>query len=93
MLRMEHIEKIFRTDFIETHALSDFNLYVEKGEFLAVMGPSGAGKSTFLNIAGLLDDFDKGVYYLDDKDVSGLSTARGRPSATRRSALFFRVLT
>lgn len=73
MLTMEHIKKIYRTDYIETFALTDFNLKVEEGEFLAVMGPSGAGKSTFLNIAGLLDDFDHGVYYLDGQDVSALN--------------------
>lgn len=73
MLRMEHITKIYRTEFVETHALSDFNLYAEAGDFVAVMGPSGSGKSTFLNIAGLLDDFDRGVYYLGEEDVSGLN--------------------
>lgn len=79
MLHMDHISKIFRTDFIETHALSDFNLKVDEGEFLAVMGPSGAGKSTFLNIAGLLDGFDRGTYTLDGKDVSKLNDrARSR---------------
>lgn len=76
MLRLEHISKIYRTDFVETHALNDFNLYAAEGDFLAVMGPSGSGKSTFLNIAGLLEDFDKGVYYLEGQDVTGLSDNR-----------------
>ncbi len=73
MLKMENITKIYRTDYVETHALSRFNLAVGKGEFVAIMGPSGSGKSTFLNIAGLLDDFDDGRFLLDDKDVSRLS--------------------
>jgi putative ABC transport system ATP-binding protein len=73
MLSMKHVSKIFQTDLIETHALRDFNLDVEKGEFLAVTGPSGSGKTTFLNIAGLLDPFDKGEYILDGVDVSSLS--------------------
>jgi putative ABC transport system ATP-binding protein len=73
MLSMKHVSKIFQTDLIETHALRDFNLDVDKGEFLAVTGPSGSGKTTFLNIAGLLDPFDKGQYTLDGVDVSSLS--------------------
>lgn len=73
MLLMENLEKIYRTDYIETHALNGFNLKVERGEFLSVMGPSGSGKSTFLNIAGLLDTFERGSYCLDDVDVSKLT--------------------
>lgn len=70
MLKMQGIYKIYRTEHIETHALSDFDLEVRSGEFLAVMGPSGSGKSTFLNVAGLLDTFDRGTYHLDGVDVS-----------------------
>jgi len=87
MLRMEHIFKIFRTDYIETHALSDFNLHVASGDFLAVMGPSGAGKSTFLNIAGLLDGFSKGTYMLEGEDVSGLNDKKR--SAIRNTKIGF----
>jgi len=73
MLRMIHLEKIYRTDYIETRALNDFNLEAGEGEFIAVMGPSGSGKSTFLNIAGLLDTFESGQYFLDNQNVSDLS--------------------
>ena len=73
MLEMHNIRKIYRTDTIETHALEDFSLRVEGGEFVSVMGPSGSGKTTFLNVAGLLDTFDSGTYVLDGKDVSRLS--------------------
>jgi len=73
MLVMREIRKVYRTDLIETHALSEFSLHVRTGEFVAVMGPSGSGKTTFLNVAGLLDTFDAGTYHLDDKDVSRLS--------------------
>jgi putative ABC transport system ATP-binding protein len=73
MLRMNNIRKVYRTELVETHALEDFSLNVGAGEFVAIMGPSGSGKTTFLNVAGLLDTFDSGVYELDDKDVSKLS--------------------
>jgi len=72
MLEMKHISRIYRTDTVETHALRDFNLSVDEGEFVAVTGPSGSGKTTFLNIAGLLEEFTSGTYYLDGEDVSGL---------------------
>ena len=79
MLEMQGISKIYRTDLIETHALRDFSLLVQEGEFVAVTGPSGSGKTTFLNIAGLLETFDSGSYHLDGEDVSGLSDdARSR---------------
>lgn len=73
MLQMNSIKKIYRTEMIETHALEDFSLTVNEGEFVAVMGPSGSGKTTFLNVAGLLDTFDSGTYLLDGMDVSRLS--------------------
>ncbi|TVZ41324.1 putative ABC transport system ATP-binding protein [Alteromonadaceae bacterium 2753L.S.0a.02] len=76
MLHMQHVSKIFRSGLIETHALRDFCLDVERGEFVAVTGPSGSGKTTFLNIAGLLDEFNEGSYLLDGDDVSRLNDKR-----------------
>lgn len=73
MLKMQSVKKIYRTDMIETHALRDFNLEVKEGEFVAVTGPSGSGKTTFLNIAGLLETFEDGQYWLDGNDVSRLN--------------------
>jgi len=73
MLKMEHIAKVYRTDTVETHALRDFSLQVNEGEFVAVTGPSGSGKTTFLNIAGLLEEYEEGSYHLDDGDVTRLS--------------------
>jgi putative ABC transport system ATP-binding protein len=79
MLQMQSISKVYRTDLIETHALREFSLQVRDGEFVAVTGPSGSGKTTFLNIAGLLETFDTGIYQLDGTDVSRLSDdARSR---------------
>ncbi|HKV96423.1 MAG TPA: ABC transporter ATP-binding protein [Gammaproteobacteria bacterium] len=79
MLKMNHLSKIYRTDVLETHALRDFSIDVKEGEFVAVMGPSGSGKTTFLTIAGLLESFSGGEYFLDGEDVSGLNdNARSR---------------
>ena len=73
MLNMTDVKKVFRTELVETHALRDFNLHVKEGDFVAVTGPSGSGKTTFLNIAGLLETFDGGVFELDGQDVSNLN--------------------
>ena len=73
MLEMREISKVYRTDTVETHALREFSLMVGEGEFVSVTGPSGSGKTTFLNIAGLLEDFTGGTYELDGRNVSGLS--------------------
>ena len=72
MLEMRQVTKVYRTDLLETHALREFGMQVEKGEFVAVTGPSGSGKTTFLNVAGLLETFDTGRYVLDGEDVGGL---------------------
>jgi len=73
MLRMENVQKTYRTDLVQTSALRQLSLTVAEGEFVAVTGPSGSGKTTFLNIAGLLETFDGGRYTLDGEDVSHLS--------------------
>jgi putative ABC transport system ATP-binding protein len=73
MIDMKSIRKIYRTQHVETHALTDFTVRIDAGEFVSVMGPSGSGKTTLLNIAGLLDSFEEGRYFLDGEDVSMLS--------------------
>ena len=79
MLSMRSLSKVYRTHLVETHALRDFNLEVREGEFVAVTGPSGSGKTTFLNIAGLLEEFTGGEYHLDGVAVSKLDdNARSR---------------
>lgn len=70
MIKLQEIEKVYRTDKIETLALSNINLEVKRGEFMAVMGPSGSGKSTLLNVIGLLDKPTGGKFELDDFEVN-----------------------
>ncbi|MDA0995100.1 MAG: ABC transporter ATP-binding protein [Proteobacteria bacterium] len=79
MLSMQNVSMVYRTETVETHALRDFSLEVGEGEFVSVTGPSGSGKTTFLNIAGLLEEFSSGTYKLDGKDTSSLGdTERSR---------------
>jgi putative ABC transport system ATP-binding protein len=73
MLQMNNVSKTYRTDTVETHALREFSLTVDEGEFVSVTGPSGSGKTTFLNIAGLLEDLTGGSYELDGRDISKLN--------------------
>ena len=73
MIRLEQIEMVYRTDRIETVALSNINLHVGAGEFVAVMGPSGCGKSTLLNIMGLLDAPTSGRVQIDGAVTSSFA--------------------
>jgi putative ABC transport system ATP-binding protein len=72
LIRMQEIEKVFLTDEVETHALSNIHLDVKKGEWLSIVGPSGSGKTTLLAILGLLDTATGGEYLLDQKPVREL---------------------
>ena len=69
-IEIKNIVMKFRTELVETTALNDVSLSVEKGEFIAIMGPSGCGKSTLLNILGLLENPTSGLYLLDGEEVS-----------------------
>ncbi len=70
MIKTVNLQKIFRTEEVQTLALNDVNIEVNEGEFVAIMGPSGCGKSTLLNILGLLDNPTAGEYYLNGTEVS-----------------------
>ena len=76
MIKTVNLQKIFRTEEVQTLALSNVNIEVNEGEFVAVMGPSGCGKSTLLNILGLLDNPTSGEYYLNGKEVSRYTEAQ-----------------
>ena len=70
MIALHEIEKTYRTDHVETTALKNINIKVDKGEFVSIMGPSGCGKSTLLNIIGLLDIPDAGSVQLNEEPVN-----------------------
>ena len=72
IIHLESIKKVFSTDEVETHALSEVNLDIREGEFVSIAGPSGCGKSTLLSILGLLDTPTSGTYVLNKQAASGL---------------------
>lgn len=72
LVNLDGIKKVFFTDDVETHALSDINLKVQKGEYISITGPSGCGKSTLLSLLGLLDTSTGGTYTLAGHDASTL---------------------
>jgi putative ABC transport system ATP-binding protein len=73
MIRLDDVEKVYRTDRIETVALSGVNLDIEEGEFVSIMGPSGCGKSTLMHLIGLLDPPSKGTISLAGAAVTDAS--------------------
>jgi putative ABC transport system ATP-binding protein len=73
MIRLQNIEKVYRTDTVETQALNSISLNIAKGEFLSIMGPSGCGKSTLLNIMGLLDEPTRGEISISESNTNHLS--------------------
>jgi putative ABC transport system ATP-binding protein len=73
VINITDLEKIYRTEEVETIALNKISFEIKEGEFVAIMGPSGCGKSTLLNILGLLDDLDGGSFKFNDVEVSGFN--------------------
>lgn len=76
MITLTDINKIYRTDEIETQALEKVNIHIAKGEFVSIMGPSGCGKSTLLNIVGLLDTPTSGSVIIDGTDATCMNDSR-----------------
>ena len=87
IIKLEGVGKAYRTDTVETLALEDINLEIEKGEFVSVMGPSGCGKSTLLNVMGMLDRPTAGTVTIDDQRADSLSDRQ--LSALRNAKLGF----
>ncbi len=87
VIDLKEISKVYRTDTIETTALDNINLTIDKGEFVSIMGPSGCGKSTLLNVMGLLDRPTSGSVIIDGAPTASLSDSR--LSALRNAKLGF----
>jgi len=73
LIHLEGITKVFYTEEVETHALSNIHLEISEGEYVSIAGPSGCGKTTLLSILGLLDTPTNGEYWLNTKEVANLS--------------------
>jgi len=74
LIKLTNVKKVFSTDEVETHALSDINLEIQKGEYISISGPSGCGKSTLLSLLGLLDTCSGGSYILNTHQAVDIST-------------------
>jgi putative ABC transport system ATP-binding protein len=73
LIQLDSVGKVFTTEDMETHALSDVQLTIRRGEYVSIEGPSGSGKTTLLSILGLLDTPSSGTYLLGGKPAAGLS--------------------
>jgi putative ABC transport system ATP-binding protein len=91
LIALTGIKKVFYTDEVETHALSDIHLEIRKGEYLAIAGPSGCGKTTLLSILGLLDSPTEGSYTLDGQPVSRLTAAERARVRNRQIGFIFQA--
>jgi putative ABC transport system ATP-binding protein len=79
LIKLENVKKVFYTDEVETHALDNINIEINRGEYVSIAGPSGCGKSTLLSILGLLDTPSDGIYQLKSQPVTDLTlTQRAR---------------
>ena len=79
VIRLEGVRKVFLTDEVETHALDNINIEINRGEYVSIAGPSGCGKSTLLSILGLLDTPTEGTYTLNNTTAVSLSLAAAAP--------------
>jgi putative ABC transport system ATP-binding protein len=91
LIRLEGIKKVFYTDEVETHALSDIHLEIRHGEYVSIAGPSGCGKTTLLSILGLLDTPTEGTYMLDGQPVARLSASERARVRNRQIGFIFQA--
>jgi putative ABC transport system ATP-binding protein len=91
LIQLSGIKKVFLTDEVETHALSEVHLEIKPGEYLAIAGPSGCGKTTLLSILGLLDTPSDGEYLLDGEPVANLSPSQRARIRNRQIGFIFQA--
>ena len=91
LIRLENLSKVFYTDEVETHALANIHLNIDRGEYVAIAGPSGCGKSTLLAILGLLDSPSAGSYTLNQQPVANLSLAQRARIRSREIGFIFQA--
>jgi len=89
LIELAGITKVFLTDEVETHALADVDLVIERGDYVCISGPSGCGKSTLLSILGLLDSPSKGRYLLKGRPVEELTAAERARVRNREIGFIF----
>ncbi len=91
LIKLEGVKKVFYTEEVETHALSEIHLEIKQGEYVAVAGPSGCGKTTLLSILGLLDTPTDGTYSLDGESVANLSAGQRAYVRNRQIGFIFQA--
>lgn len=91
LLKLDGIRKVFTTDELETHALSDIHLEIQKGDYVAIEGPSGSGKTTLLSILGLLDVPSAGTYLLRGVSVGALGADERARTRNREVGFVFQT--
>src|SRR5262245_17803595 len=89
LIQLEGIKKVFYTEEVETHALSEIHLEIRRGDYVAIAGPSGCGKTTLLSILGLLDTASGGTYMLDGKSVAQLGASERARIRNREIGFIF----
>ena len=91
LIKLEGVKKVFYTDEVETHALSEIHLEIKKGQYFSIAGPSGCGKSTLLSILGLLDSPTSGQYWLNGHPVAELSLSERTRIRNREIGFIFQA--